>query len=225
MKTVDIKGKEYVEVNERIKHFRSNPSYEGYKLTSEIVSIKDGVCIIKASVYNKEGELVATGHAYEKENSSFINKTSYIENCETSAWGRALGNLGIGIDTSIASLEEVQNATKQQQASVKKEAPKTPEIPKPKLVKKFFLENGFLSEEERKGVKEGFQGKEELPEKAAKELIFRIDKRIELDVFLNDLVEAKKINREESVTILSKAFRLRGKGLESYVKREKESFL
>ena len=33
--------------------------------------------------------LVATGHAYEKEGSSFINKTSYIENCETSAIGRA----------------------------------------------------------------------------------------------------------------------------------------
>ena len=48
--------------------------------------------------------------AYEKEGSTFINKTSYIENCETSAWGRALGNLGIGIDTSIASAEEVQNA-------------------------------------------------------------------------------------------------------------------
>ena len=60
--------------------------------------------------------------AYEKEGSTFINKTSYIENCETSAWGRALGNLGIGIDTSIASAEEVQNAVLNQ--SPKKSAKK-----------------------------------------------------------------------------------------------------
>ena len=53
---------------------------------------------------------MATGLAQEKENSSFINKTSFVENCETSAWGRALGNLGIGIDTAVASAEEVKNA-------------------------------------------------------------------------------------------------------------------
>ena len=37
----------------------------------------------------------------------FINKSSYVENCETSAWGRALANFGIGVDSSIASAEEV----------------------------------------------------------------------------------------------------------------------
>ena len=52
--------------------------------------------------------------AYEKENSTFINKTSYIENCETSALGRALGIAGFGIDTSVASAEEVQNAINNQ---------------------------------------------------------------------------------------------------------------
>ncbi len=58
--------------------------------------------------------LLGTGTAYEKENSSFINKTSYIENCETSAVGRALGMAGFGIDTSIRSAEEMQNADLQQ---------------------------------------------------------------------------------------------------------------
>jgi hypothetical protein len=61
-----------------------------------------------------DGVLVATAHAYEKEGSSFINKTSYIENCETSAVGRALGMYGIGIDTSLASADEVANAVTQQ---------------------------------------------------------------------------------------------------------------
>ena len=67
-----------------------------------------------------EGVLVATGHAYEKEASSFINKTSYIENCETSAIGRALGVYGIGIDASLASAEEVVNAVNNQESTKNK---------------------------------------------------------------------------------------------------------
>lgn len=110
--TVDIKGKDYVLVNERIRAFRER--FQGYRLTSDIISLENGVCVIKATVQDENGNVVATGHAYEKEGSTYINKTSYIENCETSAWGRALGNLGIGIDTSIASYEEVANAVIQQ---------------------------------------------------------------------------------------------------------------
>lgn len=110
LKTINIKGKEYVEVNERLKEFRNNPKYEGYALTSEIIEMLDGIVTIKAIIKDANGNIVASGFAQEKESSSFINKTSYVENCETSAWGRALGNLGIGIDTSVASYEEVQNA-------------------------------------------------------------------------------------------------------------------
>lgn len=112
MKTVDIKGKAYVEVNERIKYFREH--YEGWSLESDLLSLDNGVCVIKATIRDENGVIKANGLAYEKENSTFINKTSYIENCETSAWGRALGNLGIGIDTSIASAEEVINAVNNQ---------------------------------------------------------------------------------------------------------------
>ena len=57
--------------------------------------------------------------AEEKETSSYINKTSYIENCETSAVGRALGFIGLGSENSIASLEEVANAINNQQAKPK----------------------------------------------------------------------------------------------------------
>ena len=117
MKTIDIKGKQYVEVNERIKYFREN--FKNYKLMSEIISLENGFVVIKATIMNENNEVVATGHAYEKEDSSFINKTSYIENCETSAWGRALGNLGIGIDTSIASADEVGNAILNQEKTQK----------------------------------------------------------------------------------------------------------
>ena len=110
--TVDIKGKEYVPVNERIRAFRE--AYKGYRLVSEIISHDNGIVIMKAEVMDDRGEVIATGHAYEREGSTYINKTSYIENCETSAWGRALANLGIGIDANIASYEEVASAMKQQ---------------------------------------------------------------------------------------------------------------
>ena len=108
LQTVDIKGKDYVEVNKRITAFRK--LYAEGTIETDIQHLQDGVVVIKATVKDTEGKTLATGLAYEKENSTFINKTSYIENCETSAVGRALGMLGIGIDTSIASAEEVETA-------------------------------------------------------------------------------------------------------------------
>ena len=113
IRTTDIKGKDYAEVNQRIKAFRM--VYPQGSIPTEIVSIDNGVVIMKASVYTDDGRLLATGTAYEKEDSTFINKTSYIENCETSAVGRALGIAGFGIDVSVASAEEVQNAIQNQE--------------------------------------------------------------------------------------------------------------
>ena len=124
--------KEYAEVNQRIKAFRMLYP-EGF-IHTELISNVDGVCVFKAEVgYYKshtdyeDKVILGTGTAYEKETSSYINKTSYIENCETSAVGRALGMLGIGIDTSVASAEEVQNAVNNQ------ECPKDPEPVKPTI--------------------------------------------------------------------------------------------
>lgn len=111
IKTTDIKGKDYAEVNQRIKAFRM--VYPTGTIETTMVSNENGVVIFRAEIYDDD-KLLATGTAYEKENSTFINKTSYIENCETSAVGRALGMAGFGIDTSIASAEEVQNAINNQ---------------------------------------------------------------------------------------------------------------
>ena len=110
--TIDIKGKEYAEVNQRIKAFRMicpNGAIE-----TELLSNENGICVFKATIKDEKGRVLGTGTAYEKEDSSFINKTSYIENCETSAVGRALGMCGLGIDVSVASAEEVQNAINNQ---------------------------------------------------------------------------------------------------------------
>ena len=133
--TTDVKGKQYAEVNQRIKAFRM--LYPEGTIETEIVGISDGVCIMRATISStkvfydaKEDKInsikiiLGTGTAYEKENSTFINKTSYIENCETSAVGRALAMCGIGIDTSIASKEEVENAIAQQEEEKKQQEEK-----------------------------------------------------------------------------------------------------
>ena len=118
IRTTNIKGKEYAEVNQRIKAFRM--VYPTGTIKTEMIQNENGVCIFQATILDNE-KILATGTAYEKENSTFINKTSYIENCETSAIGRALGIAGFGIDTSVASAEEVQNAIANQEPSRKEQ--------------------------------------------------------------------------------------------------------
>jgi hypothetical protein len=114
MKSIDIKGKMYVPVNERVKEFRSNAIYKNYKIENDFVEINDKFCIVKSKIYNDKNEVVATGFAREVNGDSYINKTSYVENCETSAIGRALGLLGVGIDEAFASADEVLNAVENQ---------------------------------------------------------------------------------------------------------------
>ena len=113
--TTNIKGKEYAAVNGRINAFRR--LYPQGFISTEIVSLDSGVVVMKATCgYYDNGQAVVlgTGLAYEREGSSNINKTSYIENCETSAIGRALGFLGLGIDAAICSAEELINAVNNQ---------------------------------------------------------------------------------------------------------------
>jgi len=114
-KTTNIKGKQYVEVNQRLLYFRSESAYTGWSLDTELVDLQPDRCCMKAVIRDSDGRVRAVGHASEDRTSSMINKTSYVENCETSAWGRALANLGIGIETSIASSNEVEMAIAKQE--------------------------------------------------------------------------------------------------------------
>lgn len=114
LRTTDVKSKAYVEVNERIKGFRQ--LFPNGSIETNIERLENGVVVMSCTVKDENGKVLSKAYAYEKEGSTFINKTSYIENCCTSATGRALGYLGIGIDTSVASAEEVGNAQLQQEA-------------------------------------------------------------------------------------------------------------
>ena len=116
-KTTNIRGKQYVEVNERIKFFRQETKYDGWGIRTEFPMIDDTQCLCLCTITTPDGTIVAQGHAHEEKGSSNINKTSYVENCETSAVGRALALLGIGIDTSIASANEVKDAIAKQESS------------------------------------------------------------------------------------------------------------
>ena len=107
LKRINIKGKEYVDVASRVQGFWK--VYPEGSIKTELISFTGDECIFKAEVYNKDA-LLSTAHAHEVKGSSNINKTSFVENCETSAVGRALGNAGIGSTDSIASADEVLNA-------------------------------------------------------------------------------------------------------------------
>lgn len=117
---IDIKGKGYNTVNQRILAFWQ--LFPNGSIESDIVRIDDDSVIIKAIIKDNE-KILATGYAREEKNSSFINKTSFIENCETSAIGRALGVLGIGAVDNIASVEELANALNNQSEKPKKTFP------------------------------------------------------------------------------------------------------
>ena len=115
-KTTNIRGKQYVEVNERIKFFRQEDQYKNWGINTEFSVFSSDECMCRCYITNENGDVVAVGHAHEEKAGSNINKTSYVENCETSAVGRALAMLGIGIDASIASANEVEEAIAKQEA-------------------------------------------------------------------------------------------------------------
>jgi len=133
--TMKIHGKDYVMVDERLRHFHEmypngaietsvnvEPEFLRYLQTnSKPVFVVRAVVIPDISV----PERYFTGHAYEVEGSSNINDGSALENCETSAVGRALGMLGIGLIGGVASFDEVANAVSNGSSTKKTEYPAT----------------------------------------------------------------------------------------------------
>jgi hypothetical protein len=109
---VNIHGKQYQTVALRVKNFREGEG-KGYSLTTEIISRDDECVVMKATILDEKGRVIATGHSEEKRAASTINKTSALENAETSAIGRALAAFGLG-GTEFATADEVANAITQQ---------------------------------------------------------------------------------------------------------------
>lgn len=100
--------KKYVTVPSRVQAFR-NICPAG-TIDTTVCDYSDDSVLIQAKIYDEGDHLLASGTARERREDSSINETSYIENCETSAVGRALGMLGIGSEESMASAEEMAAA-------------------------------------------------------------------------------------------------------------------
>jgi len=116
MKTVKIKGKDYVMVSERLRYLSEAEEIQ-YSIKTEPTFFEDqGAWMVKA-VLMIEGKGTFTGHAYEVIGDGMINKTSALENCETSAVGRACAMAGIGIIDGIASASEMQKVERMEKLS------------------------------------------------------------------------------------------------------------
>lgn len=119
-KAIDIQGKKYVLVSDRVNYF-NNTYPKGSIKTSLISKPESDVIVIKAIVTPDvdKPERVFTDYAQEVIGSSFINKTSAMENASTSAVGRALAYMGIGVLDSIASVDEINKANNRESNSSK----------------------------------------------------------------------------------------------------------
>ena len=107
IETIKLGAKGYAQVNERIKAFRK--VYPTGTIETIIEEIKDDYVRIRTIVSDEDEKILATGTASEtNKGNNKVNLTSMIENCETSSVGRALGFAGFGVDTSIASAEDME---------------------------------------------------------------------------------------------------------------------
>lgn len=98
----------YIPVHERIEKFYSQ--FNTGRITTEMLQYTSDAVVFKAAVFREkdDAEPSAVGHAYEVPGQGHINKTSAVENCETSAVGRALAMLGIEVSRGIASRAEME---------------------------------------------------------------------------------------------------------------------
>ena len=110
---VNIHGKEYQTVAYRVGKFRE--AHADFALSTEIVHRDEEIVVMKATISDSAGRVIATGHSEERRSASQINRTSALENAETSAIGRALAAFGFG-GTEFATADEVANAIHQQGA-------------------------------------------------------------------------------------------------------------
>lgn len=86
------------------------------RVITHLVHYTDNRCVFRAELY--EGDvLMATGWAEETRGEGMVNKTSHLENCESSSVGRALANAGLsGSDhTKRPSREEMTKVARNTQ--------------------------------------------------------------------------------------------------------------
>ena len=103
LKTIDLKGKQYVQVDTRVEYF--NATYKNGRITT-IPTFNDNTVYFKATIIPDidKPERKFTGHSF-----GILGKEKALEKLETVAVGRALAFMGIGIVEGIASADEINN--------------------------------------------------------------------------------------------------------------------
>ena len=156
MQTVKIQGKDYVEVKERIIYL-SEKYPMSYSITTKVrYYAAEKMWVVKAIL--KVNDQTFTGHAQEIIGDGYINKTSALENAETSAVGRACVMAGIGVIGSIASADEIVKSQNRHAYLDVKEAAKKTDTNNSKDSEK-YLKNTFLAELEKRGMLAEFNAK------------------------------------------------------------------
>lgn len=112
-KTIKIKGKDYSQVATRVEAFRRHFGIDP-EIVTHVLTIDEKKVMMRAEIIF-DGRIIASGHAEENRTQGPVNKTSAVENCETSAIGRALGNLGLH-GGEYASAEETEKAVDEQRS-------------------------------------------------------------------------------------------------------------
>jgi len=111
---INIKGKEYATVASRVEIFRKH--FPLYSITTELIVDDEQRVVMKAEIKDENNRILADGYSEEIRGEGLINTTSAIENCQTSAIGRALAAFGL-IGGEYASSFEVENAISKQQTN------------------------------------------------------------------------------------------------------------
>ena len=115
---ISIHGREYFTVARRVGDFRkTHKAKDGWAIVTELMECNDTFVLVRASVIDPESRVVAVGHAEEFRAASRINKTSAVENAETSAVGRCLAAFGMSGSGEYASANEIEKA-KRREASL-----------------------------------------------------------------------------------------------------------
>lgn len=126
-KAIQFKGKDYVEVKERVIYF--NETYPNGCIQTLKLESNDRVEFKAIVIPDSDKPLrFFTGHSQASfaDTTSFVNKTSAMENAETSAVGRALAFMSIGVIDSVASLDEINKANNSRTSSYTTQTIKTP---------------------------------------------------------------------------------------------------
>ena len=112
-KAIDIKGKQYVQVKDRVLYF--NDEYANGCIITQLESEPSSkMVVVKAKVTPDmaKPERYFTGYSQATWGDGMVNTTAALENAETSAVGRALAMMGIGVIDSVASVDEMNKATR-----------------------------------------------------------------------------------------------------------------